>query len=153
MNHIINLLNKFKTLSNSGFLTSISLSSIFTIFIYLVGGWDVAFQSLCIVIVIDYITGIIGAVKSKKLNSKVGLWGIVKKFLYFVMVVIAVILDRIMGSDGTIRNLVIYFLIANDGLSILENSAKMGVPIPKKLIEILEQLKDSENESRTKTSK
>ena len=139
---MINIISKFKTLSDSGVLASISLSTIFTTLIYLVGGWDVSFQSLCIIVAIDYATGVISAIKNKKLNSKVGLWGIVKKFLYFVMVALAVILDRIMGSTGTIRSLVIYFLIANDGLSILENSAKIGVPIPQKLIDILEQLKE-----------
>lgn len=135
-------LNKLKTLSSNGILTGISLSSISTIFIYLIGGIDVAFKSLCIIIVIDYITGIISAIKSKKLNSKVGFWGIVKKLLYFAMVVLGVILDRIMGSNGTIRTLILYFLIANDGLSILENLAKIGIPIPKKLLDILEQLKE-----------
>ena len=139
---MINLISKFKTLSDSGVLASISLSTIFTTFVYLIGGFDIAFKSLCIIVVLDYFTGIISAIKCKKLNSKVGLWGIVKKFLYFVMVSLAVILDKIMGSAGTVRNLVIYFLIANDGLSILENSAKIGVPIPKKLIDILDQLKE-----------
>ena len=138
---IIDNIKKLKTLSNKGFLATISLSSIWTGFIYLVGGIDIAFKSLVIVVIIDYITGVITAIKYKKLNSKVGLWGIIKKVLYFMMVALAVIIDRITGSNGTIRNLVIYFLIANDGLSILENSAKIGVPIPKKLIDILEQLK------------
>lgn len=139
---IIESIKKLKTLSNNGILASLSLSGLWTFFIYLVGGFDVAFKSLIIVVIIDYFTGVLSAIKNKKLNSKVGLWGIVKKILYFVMVSLAVILDRVMGSNGTIRSLVIYFLIANDGLSILENSAKMGVPIPKKLIDILEQLKE-----------
>lgn len=139
---MLNLISKFKTLSGSGILTGLSLSTIFTTLVYLIGGFDIAFQSLLIIVILDYGTGIISAIKSKKLNSKVGFWGIVKKFLYFVMVALAVILDRIMGSTGTIRSLVIYFLIANDGLSILENSAKIGVPIPQKLIDILEQLKE-----------
>lgn len=139
---MLNLISKFKTLSGSGILAGLSLSTIFTTLVYLIGGFDIAFQSLLVIVVLDYGTGIISAIKSKKLNSKVGFWGIVKKFLYFVMVALAVILDRIMGSTGTIRSLVIYFLIANDGLSILENSAKIGVPIPQKLIDILEQLKE-----------
>lgn len=138
---MIENINKFKTLTTDGLVTGISLSSITTVLIYLIGGWDIAFQSLCLIIIADYITGIISAIKNKKLNSKAGLWGIVKKLLYFVMVGLAVVLDRTTGSNGTIRSLVIYFLIANDGLSILENCAKIGVPIPKKLLDILEQLK------------
>ena len=139
---IMNNIKKLKTLSTKGFLATISLSSIWTSFIYLVGGFDVAFKSLIIIVIIDYLTGVLNAIKKKKLNSKISIWGIVKKLLYFVMVALAVIVDRITGTDGTIRNLVIYFLIANDGISILENMGKMGVPIPKKLKDILEQLKE-----------
>ena len=108
---------------------------------YLLGGWDAALQTLVIVMVLDYITGICKAIKQKKLNSKAGLLGIVKKFGYLVIVALAVVIDHVTGETGVVRTLVIYFFVANDGLSILENWGAIGLPLPKKLFEVLEQLK------------
>lgn len=118
------------------------ISLILTSVIYYLGGWDIALQSLIIVMVIDYITGLLSAIYNKKLNSVVGLKGILKKFGYLLIVTLSVVLDRILGETGTIRTLVIYFFVANDGLSILENVAELNVPLPKKLIDTLEQLKN-----------
>lgn len=118
-----------------------AISIVLTTFVYLVGGIDVAMKSLLIVIVIDYITGVISAIYNKKLNSTIGLKGILKKFSYLIIVSLSVILDRIVGDTGAIRTLIIYFFVANDGISIVENIGKMGVPLPKKLTEVLEQLK------------
>lgn len=126
-----------------------AISVILTTFVYLVGGIDVAMKSLLIVIVIDYITGVISAIYNKKLNSTIGLKGILKKFSYLIIVSLSVILDRIVGDTGAIRTLIIYFFVANDGISIVENIGKMGVPLPKKLTEVLEQLRnkgDGKNE-------
>lgn len=108
---------------------------------YFLGGWDVAIQTLVLVMALDYVTGICKAVKQKKLNSKAGLWGILKKFGYLVIVALAVVVDRLAGNTGAVRTMVIYFFIANDGLSILENWGGIGLPLPRKLIELLEQLK------------
>lgn len=108
---------------------------------YFFGGWDVALQTLVLVMALDYVTGICKAVKQKKLNSKAGLLGILKKFGYLVIVALSVVIDRLAGDIGVVRTLVIYFFIANDGLSILENWGGMGLPLPKKLFEMLEQLK------------
>lgn len=119
-----------------------AISVILTTFVYLVGGIDVAMKSLLIVIVIDYITGVISAIYNKKLNSTIGLKGILKKFSYLIIVSLSVILDRIVGDTGAIRTLIIYFFVANDGISIVENIGKMGVPLPKKLTEVLEQLRN-----------
>lgn len=116
---------------------SFSLTSI----IYLLGGIDIALKSLLLVMILDYITGVISAIYNKKLNSKVGLKGILKKVFYLLIVALSVILDDIMGDTGAIRTLVIYFFVANDGISILENASEMNIPLPKKLIETLEQLK------------
>ena len=118
------------------------LSVIFTAFIYLLGGFDVALQSLLIVIVIDYITGVSSAIYNKKLSSKVGLKGIIKKFCYLCIVALSVVIDNLLGQSGMIRSLVIYFFVANDGLSIIENMADMNIKLPKKLIESLEQIKN-----------
>ena len=113
--------------------------------VYLLGGWDIALQTLLIVIVIDYVSGICKAIYNKKLNSKVGIKGIIKKFAYLLTVALAVERDKITGGTGAIRTLVIYFFVANDGISILENLGGMGIPLPKKLTEVLEQLRDDNN--------
>ena len=107
----------------------------------LLGGYDVALKSLIIIIVIDYLTGICSAIYNKKLSSKVGLKGIIKKVAYLGVVALACVLDNLTGTNGIIRTLIIYFFIANDGLSIIENLAEMNIKLPKKLTEVLEQLK------------
>lgn len=127
-----------------------AISVVLTTFIYLVGGIDVAMKSLLIVIVIDYITGVMSAIYNKELNSTIGLKGILKKFSYLIIVSLSVILDRIVGDTGAIRTLVIYFFVANDGISIVENIGKMGVPLPKKLTEVLEQLRNKGDEESGK---
>ena len=116
-------------------------SVILTIFVYLLGGFDVALQSLLIVMVVDYLTGIASAIYNKNLSSKIGLKGILKKFSYLCVVALSVVIDNLTGQSGLIRTLVIYFFVANDGLSIIENMAEMGVKLPQKLIDSLEQIK------------
>lgn len=117
-------------------------SVILTTFVYLVGGFDIAIQSLLIVIVIDYLTGIASAIYNKKLSSRIGFKGIIKKFCYLLVVALSVIIDNLLGSSGLIRSLVIYFFVANDGISIIENMAKMNVKLPEKLIDALEQIRN-----------
>ena len=116
-------------------------SVILTTFVYLVGGFDIAIQSLLIVIVIDYLTGIASAIYNKELSSKVGFKGIIKKFCYLLVVALSVVIDNLLGQSGLIRSLVIYFFVANDGLSIIENMAEMNIKLPQKLIDALEQIK------------
>lgn len=116
-------------------------SVILTTFIYLMGGFDIALQSLIIVIVIDYLTGIASAIYNKELSSKVGFKGIIKKFCYLLVVALSVVIDNLTGQSGIIRSLVIYFFVANDGISIIENMAEMNVKLPKKLIDSLEQIR------------
>ena len=116
-------------------------SVILTTFVYLVGGFDIAIQSLLIVIVIDYLTGIASAIYNKELSSKMGFKGIIKKFCYLLVVALSVVIDNLLDQSGLIRSLVIYFFVANDGLSIIENMAEMNVKLPQKLIDALEQIK------------
>lgn len=118
-----------------------SISIILTSLIYILGGLDIALKSLIIIVIIDYITGIISAIYNKKLNSKVGFKGILKKVVYFFAIALSVVIDNLSGQTGVIRNLIIYFFVANDSLSIIENLAEMNVKLPKKLVEVLEQLK------------
>lgn len=116
-----------------------------TSLIYLLGGWDIALQSLLIVIILDYLTGISKSYVSKKLNSNKGLKGIVKKLCMLCMVAVACIVDRVVGETGLIRTLIIYYLVANEGLSIIENLSEMNILVPKILKDKLEQLRDGEN--------
>lgn len=116
-------------------------SVILTTFIYLVGGFDIAIQSLLIVMIVDYLTGIASAIYNKELSSKIGFKGILKKFSYLCIVTLSVVIDNLTGQSGLIRSLVIYFFVANDGLSIIENMVEMGIKLPQKLIDALEQIK------------
>ena len=117
------------------------ISVILTTTVYLLGGFDIALQSLIIVIIIDYLTGIASAIYNKELSSKTGFKGIIKKFCYLLVVALSVVIDNLLGQSGLIRSLVIYFFVANDGLSIIENIAKMNVKLPQRLIDALEQIK------------
>ena len=116
-------------------------SIIFTTFVYLIGGIDIAMQSLLIVMVVDYLTGFISAIYNKNLSSKIGFKGILKKFSYLCVVALSVVIDNLTGQNGLVRTLVIYFFVANDGLSIIENMAEMNIKLPQKLIDCLEQIK------------
>ena len=119
------------------------VSVIATTLIYFLGGWDIALQSLIVVIILDYLTGIAKSYVSKKLNSNKGLKGIVKKLSMLCIVAIAVIVDRIIGQTGMIRTLIIYYLVANEGLSIIENLGEMNIIVPKFLKDKLEQIRDN----------
>ena len=105
------------------------------------GGIDALFTALLICIVVDYVTGIMAAVYEKKLNSEVGFKGILKKIAILCIVVLAHELEVVVGIGG-VRDLAVGFYIANEGISILENSAKMNVPVARSLAGVLEQLKD-----------
>lgn len=120
---------------------STAFSFIATGFTWLVGGFDLAFKTLAIVMLLDYITGVISAIYKKKVNSKIGFKGILKKSLYFIVIILATLLDNLLNQN-VIRYVVIYFFVANDGISIVENIAKCNVKLPKKLLEMLEQLKN-----------
>lgn len=122
------------------FITN-GLSFIITCLAYFLGGFDLALKSLLIVMVIDYITGVSSAIYNKRLSSKFGIKGIIKKFSYLLVIGLSVVIDNLTGQNGIIRSLVIYCFVANDGLSILENIAELDIKLPQKLIDSLEQLK------------
>jgi len=111
---------------------------------WLLGGLDGFLYALIAFVVIDYITGVMCAVVDKKLSSEVGFRGIFKKVLIFCMVAVAHIIDtKILGNAGdgsALRSAVIFFYLANEGLSLLENTARLGLPVPDKLKEVLAQL-------------
>ena len=105
------------------------------------GGLDALFTALLVCIVIDYITGICAAVYEKKLNSEIGFKGIFKKVAILCIIVLAHELEIVIGVAG-VRDLVVGFYVANEGISILENAAKMNVPVARNLTGFLDQLKD-----------
>lgn len=108
---------------------------------YFLGGWDGFLYALLTFVVIDYITGLMCAVLDKKLSSEVGFRGIFKKVLIFSLVAIGHIIDKNVIGDGfVIRTAVIFFYLSNEGISILENAVHVGLPVPQKLKDILEQL-------------
>ena len=121
---------------------SLIASEVATIFIFLVGEIDIALICLIIAIVLDYISGIIKAYNIKQLSSKIGFKGILKKIGILVLVMLAVLVDRVSGNTGAIRTLVIYYFVANEGLSILENLGEAGIPIPNAIRKALKVLKD-----------
>lgn len=100
---------------------------------FIIGGCDILFKTLLIFVIIDYVTGILRAIYTKKLSSNIGAKGIIKKVGYIFIVILAALLDKLLNSTGNIRNIVIYMFIANEGISILENWTSMGIKIPKVL--------------------
>ena len=127
-------------------------STLLTTVVYFLGGLDIALKTLLIFMLLDYITGICKALVNKKINSIIGIKGIIKKVGYLVVVALSVQLDNITGGTGALRTLVIYFFVANEGISVLENWGSIGLPLPKKIMETLEQLKKenggNENEKK-----
>lgn len=117
------------------------LACIGATFVYLIGGMDIAITCLLIAIALDYISGLIKAYECKVLSSKIGFRGILKKVGVLLVVMLAVLIDRVTGNTGAIRTLVVYYFVANEGLSIIENLAEAGVPIPKSLKKALKSLK------------
>lgn len=113
--------------------------------VYLLGGWDVSLICLVIAIAIDYVSGIMKAFVMKELSSKIGLRGLLKKVGVLMVVMLAVIVDRVTGETGMVRNLVIYYFVANEGLSIIENLGQTGVPIPSSIKKALKALKKESN--------
>ena len=117
---------------------------------YFLGGWDGFLYALVAFVVIDYLTGVMVAILEKRLSSKVGFRGIFKKVLLFSLVSIGHIIDsKLIQTGSGIRTAVIFFYLSNEGISIIENAAKIGLPIPDKLRSVLKQLnkEDDKNES------
>ena len=110
---------------------------------WFLGGCDGLLYALIAFVVIDYITGVMCAIVDKRLSSRVGFKGICKKVLIFTLVGMGHILDtHIIGTGSVLRTAVIFFYISNEGVSLLENATYLGLPVPKKIKLILEQLQD-----------
>ncbi|MDD3027319.1 MAG: phage holin family protein [Erysipelotrichaceae bacterium] len=117
---------------------------------WFLGGADGFLYALIAFVVIDYITGVMCAIVDHKLSSEVGFKGIFRKVLIFIMVGIGNIIDvQVLGQAGVLRTAVIFFYLSNEGVSLIENASHLGLPIPKKLKDVLEQLHDrSEKEDK-----
>ena len=110
---------------------------------YFLGGCDGLLYALLVFVILDYLTGLMCAIVDKKLSSEIGFRGIFKKVMIFVMVGIGQVLDvQCLGSVGILRTAVIFFYLSNEGVSLVENAAHLGLPIPEKLKAVLEQLHD-----------
>jgi len=110
---------------------------------YFLGGYDGLLYALIAFVVTDYITGVLCAIVDKKLSSQVGFKGICRKVLIFTLVGTANILDmQVIGTGSVLRTAVIFFYLSNEGVSLVENAAHLGLPVPEKLRAILEQLHD-----------
>ena len=110
---------------------------------YFLGGCDGLLYALIAFVAIDYITGVMCAISDKTLSSEVGFKGICRKVLIFLLVGIGNIIDvQVLGSPGVLRTAVIFFYLSNEGVSLLENAAHLGLPVPAKLKAVLEQLHD-----------
>ena len=108
---------------------------------YFLGGCDGLLYALIAFVVIDYITGVMCAIYDKNLSSSIGFKGICKKVLIFLMVGIGHILDtKVIGTGSVLRTAFIFFYISDEGISLIENAAHLGLPIPQKLRDVLEQL-------------
>jgi toxin secretion/phage lysis holin len=110
---------------------------------YFLGGFDTMLNTLLVFMVIDYFSGVIVAIKNKKVCSKIGFIGIFRKLVILLLVGACNLLGIAIGLEE-LRYVAIAFYLANEGISIVENAGKLGIPIPNKLKEILSQLKDGE---------
>ena len=110
---------------------------------YFLGGCDGLLLALVVFVAVDYLTGVMCAISDKKLSSEVGFKGICRKVLIFLLVGIANILDaQVIGTGSVLRTAVIFFYLSNEGVSLLENAAHLGLPVPEKIKTVLEQLHD-----------
>lgn len=110
---------------------------------YFIGGCDGLLIALVVFVAVDYVTGVMCAISDKKLSSEVGFKGICRKVLIFLLVGIANIVDvQVIGTGSVLRTAVIFFYLSNEGVSLLENAAHLGLPVPEKIKTVLEQLHD-----------
>lgn len=118
-----------------------------TIFTWLLGGWNTSLSILVLFMTLDYITGVLKAYVNKDLSSNIGFRGIARKCVIFIVLIVTASLDKLLATQNWMfRTVACYFYIANEGLSLIENCCIIGIPIPPKIRNALEQLKSSEDE-------
>ena len=109
------------------------------------GGWDLLLKSIVILMVLDYVTGLLKSIYNKKLSSEVGFKGILKKIIIFIVIATAYVIQCLLVEEIPLREITILFFIANEGISLIENASEF-VPIPEKLKEVLIQLRKEGDE-------
>ncbi|WP_438349727.1 phage holin family protein [Paenibacillus sp. FA6] len=121
-----------------------------TIFAFLFGGWTQVLTVFLIVIIIDYITGVLAAIKTKSgLNSKIGFWGLTRKALMFLVILIAHQMDLLLGNGiEAVKSGVIYFYMANELISITENYGQLGLPLPDQITRLIAVLKNKDSNKK-----
>ena len=126
-------------------------SLISTMFIWLFGTWDIPLMILVTVMALDYITGITRGYVNKQLSSEYGFRGLAKKLTIFYVLILAVLIDRMIGNGWIFRTLVCFWYTGNEGASVLENAAAIGLPVPAQLVNALEQLKEGNKKYNNKS--
>ena len=131
--------------------TQLSLAALGGFLGWFLGGYDGFLYALIAFVVLDYLLGVMCGIVEKHLSSDVGARGIFKKVVIFSLVGVAHIIDQnIIGDGGVLRTAVIFFYLSNEGISIIENATRLGLPVPEKLRDVLEQLKDGGDKSGRK---
>jgi len=125
------------------------LTAIVSTTAYLVGGWDKAMKVLLVLIIIDYVTGLIKSAFNGELDSKVGFKGIIKKVCIFIVVAVAVQIESFLGQPESLHNVVIYFYVVNESISVLENVGDF-IPIPDELKKFIKRLRGKDKEGGKK---
>lgn len=116
---------------------------------WLFGGFDSLIYALVAFVGLDYVTGVLLAIHDKKLSSEIGFHGICKKVMIFTLIALGHVIDQyVIGTGSSLRTMLILFYLSNEGISIIENASEMGIPVPNKLKEVLQQL--SKNNEKKK---
>ena len=122
------------------------LAGICTILSFLFGDIEGMMVALVALIILDYISGVIAAAVEKRLSSEVGARGIAKKIFMLLIVALANIVDiNVIGDGHVLKTVTVVFYICNECISLIENAGRIGVPVPKKLLDVLEQLRDKDD--------
>lgn len=122
------------------------MAGICTILSFLFGDMEGLMVALIALIILDYISGVIAAAVEKRLSSEVGAKGIAKKIFMLLIVALANIVDiNVIGDGHVLKTVTVVFYICNECISLIENAGRIGVPVPKKLLDVLEQLRDKDD--------
>lgn len=121
------------------------MAGICTVLSFLFGDMEGLMVALIALIILDYISGVIAAAVEKRLSSEVGAKGIAKKIFMLLIVALANIVDiNVVGDGHVLKTVTVVFYICNECISLIENAGRIGVPVPKKLLDVLEQLRDKD---------
>ena len=122
------------------------MAGICTVLSFLFGDMEGLMVALVALIILDYISGVIAAAVEKRLSSEVGAKGIAKKIFMLLIVALANIVDiNVIGDGHVLKTVTVVFYICNECISLIENAGRIGVPVPKKLLDVLEQLRDKDD--------